>query len=221
MTSSLDYWIMKKRHCSTKTITCPTPIWTSWFRFVRQIWINPHHPVRCPSTCASPGIVRSFFRFCSDVDLADFSKEIDLPPPDGYQHSHTCTYECHAIRDRTNGSLHVQVSITLQSTIDCSPFQPILIAMGKAVVPYAIRYERNPPFTSHNTHGEITLRNSEFLCTLRLISVSVPKYRVKSNVYQFRAPKRAHLSDLSTDSVALVNVSVTIDCRRRICFLSV
>ncbi|CAF4024665.1 unnamed protein product, partial [Rotaria sp. Silwood1] len=36
--------------------------------------------------------------------------------------------------------------------------------------------------------------------------VSIPKYRVNSNTYQFRPPKRAHLSDLSADSVALANV---------------
>ena len=36
--------------------------------------------------------------------------------------------------------------------------------------------------------------------------VSVPKFRVKDNVYQFRPQKRALLSDLSTDSVALANV---------------
>lgn len=40
--------------------------------------------------------------------------------------------------------------------------------------------------------------------------VSIPKYRVNSNVYQFRPPKRAHLSDLSTDSVALANVIIII-----------
>lgn len=41
-------------------------------------------------------------------------------------------------------------------------------------------------------------------------SVSVPKYRVKPNTYQFRALKRAHLPDSSSDSVALANVTIKI-----------
>lgn len=42
-------------------------------------------------------------------------------------------------------------------------------------------------------------------------SVSVPKYRVNANAYHFRPQKRAQLSDLSSDSVALANVSKFID----------
>jgi len=45
---------------------------------------------------------------------------------------------------------------------------------------------------------------------LFLSSVSIPKYRVNSNNYHFRPPKRAHLSDLSMDSVALANVKLIL-----------
>ncbi len=54
------------------------------------------------------------------------------------------------------------------------------------------------------------IMKKSFLDILNLVfnSVSIPKYRVNSNMYQFRPPKRAHLSDLSTDSVALANVII-------------
>ncbi len=52
----------------------------------------------------------------------------------------------------------------------------------------------------------------QILFFIFLNRVSIPKYRVNSNTYQFRPPKRAHLSDLSTDSVALANVIIKICC---------
>lgn len=50
------------------------------------------------------------------------------------------------------------------------------------------------------------IHSHSFILQFVFNRVSVPKFRVKDNVYQFRPQKRALLSDLSTDSVALANV---------------
>jgi hypothetical protein len=87
-------------------------------------------------------------------------------------------------------------------------FQPIRMRTDKVVVQFVHHYVKNLMLMNHNMHGN----NSEktFKCILQsfFYSVSIPKYRVNSNIYQFRPPKRAHLSDLSADSVALANVII-------------
>jgi hypothetical protein len=60
-------------------------------------------------------------------------------------------------------------------------------------------------------HGKHLKNKQTTFCSFLkfcLNRVSIPKYRVNANAYQFRPPKRAHLSDLSTDSVALANVII-------------
>ena len=83
--------------------------------------------------------------------------------------------------------------------------------MDKVLVQSADHYAKNRMLTNHNTHGNNQRRTliDETFC-VNLYRVSIPKYRVNSNTYKFRPPKRAHLSDLSTDSVALANVSQEI-----------
>jgi hypothetical protein len=61
---------------------------------------------------------------------------------------------------------------------------------------------------NHNMRGNNSGKNFSIHSPIFLYSVSIPKYRVNSNIYQFRPPKRAHLSDLSADSVALANVII-------------
>lgn len=61
-----------------------------------------------------------------------------------------------------------------------------------------------------NMHGKTTKRKY-LKYYVSINRVSIPKYRVNSNIYQFRPPKRAHLADLSTDSVALANVFIIND----------
>jgi len=105
----------------------------------------------------------------NDADLTDFSKELELIPPDSYQHSHTCIH-----------------SFTINDRLFTVPTNPDVNGQSRCPVCTSLRKEPNAYEPQY-------------------ARVSIPKYRVNSNIYQFRPPKRAHLSDLSTDSVALAN----------------
>ncbi|CAF0834602.1 unnamed protein product [Adineta steineri] len=109
------------------------------------------------------------YTLSNEADLADFSKELELIPPDGYQHSHTCIHSF-TVNDRL---------FTVPTNAD---------ANGQSCCPICGSLRKEP-----NSYEPQYAR------------VSVPKYRVNANAYKFRPPKRAHLSDLSTDSVALAN----------------
>ncbi|UJR27368.1 hypothetical protein I4U23_008660 [Adineta vaga] len=109
------------------------------------------------------------YSLSNEADLVDFSKELELIPPDGYQHSHTCIH-----------------SFTVNDRLFTVPTNPDV--NGQSCCPICS-----------------SLRKGPNACEPQYARVSIPKYRVNSNTYKFRPPKRAHLSDLTTDSVALAN----------------
>ncbi|CAF1444124.1 unnamed protein product [Adineta ricciae] len=109
------------------------------------------------------------YSLSNEADLADFSKELELVPPDGYQHSHTCIH-----------------SFTVNDRLFTVPTNPDVNGQSCCPICSSVRKDPNA-------------------CEPQYARVSIPKYRVNTNTYKFRPPKRAHLSDLSTDSVALAN----------------
>ncbi|CAM4794244.1 unnamed protein product [Rotaria magnacalcarata] len=109
------------------------------------------------------------YSMSNDADLTDFSKELELVPPDGDQHSHTCIHS-YTINDRL---FTVPTNPDANGQSRC----PICASLRKEPNAYEPQYAR----------------------------VSVPKYRVNRNAYNFRPSKRGNLSDLSIDSVALAN----------------
>ncbi|CAF4583869.1 unnamed protein product [Rotaria sp. Silwood1] len=109
------------------------------------------------------------YTISNEADLTDFSKELELVPPDAYQHSHTCIH-----------------SFTINDRLFTVPTNPDMNGQSRCPICASLRKEPNAYEPQY-------------------ARVSIPKYRVNSNTYQFRPPKRAHLSDLSADSVALAN----------------
>ncbi|CAF1123473.1 unnamed protein product [Rotaria sordida] len=109
------------------------------------------------------------YTISNEADLTDFSKELELVPPDGYQHAHNCIH-----------------SFTINDRLFTVPTNPDINGQSRCPVCSSLRKEPNAYEPQY-------------------ARVSIPKYRVNSNTYQFQPRKRANLSDLSTDSVALAN----------------